>query len=250
MSPAVEIEGLSHAYPDGTRALQDVRLTVCAGEAVGLVGPNGAGKSTLLLHLNGCLDNPQSGRVRILGLPVVRRNLPEIRRRVGLVFQDPQDQLFSPTVFQDVAFGPLNLGLAGGQLAARVRRALEAVDLPPEVEPRLAHHLSCGEQRRVAIATALAMEPEVLALDEPSSNLDPAARRALIGLLARLPLTRLVATHDLELALEVCPRTVLLDGGRVVADGPTAELLGDAPLMRAHRLEVPLSLRLGAGQAR
>jgi cobalt/nickel transport system ATP-binding protein len=246
MPPAIEIAGLSHAYQDGTRALRDVRLTVEAGESVGLIGPNGAGKSTLLLHLNGSIANPQAERVRILGLSVVRQHLREIRRKVGIVFQDPEDQLFSPTVFEDVAFGPLNLGHAGAELQARVRRALGAVGIPPELESRLAHHLSYGEKRRIAIATVLAMDAEILALDEPSSNLDPAARRALITLLQGLPLTKLVATHDLELALEVCRRAVLIDGGRIVADGAIRELLGDTGLMAAHRLEVPLSLRLGA----
>jgi len=245
MPAAIEITGLSHAYPDGTRALRDVQLTVEAGESVGLIGPNGAGKSTLLLHLNGSLANPEGERVRILGLPVVRPNLREVRRRVGLVFQDPEDQLFSPTVFEDVAFGPLNLGHTGQELHARVRRALESVGIPPELEGHLAHHLSYGEKRRIAIATVLAMDAEILALDEPSSNLDPAARRALIALLRDLPLTKLVATHDLELALEVCRRAVLIDGGCIVADGPIGEILGDAGLMAAHRLEVPLSLRLG-----
>ena len=243
--PALEILDLSHAYHDGTPSLRGVSLRVEAGESVGLIGPNGAGKSTLLLHLNGSLDNPLAERVRVLGLSVARKNLREIRRRVGIVFQDPEDQLFSPTVFEDVAFGPLNQGSQGEELRARVRRALAAVDIPAELEHRLAHHLSFGEKRRIAIATVLAMDVEVLALDEPTSNLDPAARRSLIALLQGLPLTKLVATHDLEMALEVCRRTVLLDGGRVVADGPTADILGNADLMAAHRLEVPLSLRLG-----
>jgi cobalt/nickel transport system ATP-binding protein len=246
---AIEIRELSCAYHDGTQALREVSLSVRQGESVGLIGPNGAGKSTLLLHLNGSLAQPQAERVRIFGLPVSRTNLREVRRRVGLVFQDPEDQLFSPTVFEDVAFGPLNLGLSGGELEARVRRALEAVEIPRELDGRLAHHLSYGEKRRIAIATVLAMDAEILALDEPTANLDPAARRGLIALLASLPLTKLVATHDLEMALEVCRRVVLLDGGRVAADGPAEEILADEHLMRDHRLEVPLSLRL-AGKSR
>jgi len=211
---------------------------------VGLIGPNGAGKSTLLLHLNGSLGHGDGERVRVFGLPVSRPNLHQVRRRVGLVFQDPEDQLFSPTVFEDVAFGPLNLGFSGAELVQRVRRALAAVEIPRELEGRLAHHLSYGEKRRIAIATVLAMDAEILALDEPTGNLDPAGRRGLIALLAGLPLTKLIATHDLEMALEVCRRVVLLDRGRVAADGPAREVLADEALMREHRLEVPLSLRL------
>ncbi len=247
-APAIEIRELSFAYHDGTQALRGVNLRVQAGESVGLIGPNGAGKSTLLLHLNGSLGPAEAGRVHVLGLPVSRPNLPQVRRRVGLVFQDPEDQLFSPTVFEDVAFGPLNLGFTGGELEGRVRRALAAVEVPRELEGRLAHHLSFGEKRRIAIATVLAMDAEILALDEPTGNLDPAGRRGLIGLLVGLPLTKLIATHDLEMALEVCRRVVLLDGGRVAADGAAAEILADETLMRDHRLEVPYSLR--AGRAR
>jgi cobalt/nickel transport system ATP-binding protein len=243
VAPAIEIRGLSFAYHDGTQALRGVNLSVQPGESVGLIGPNGAGKSTLLLHLNGSLVQAEEGRVRVLGLPLSRPCLREVRRRVGLVFQDPEDQLFSPTVFEDVAFGPLNLGFTGAELEERVRRALAAVEVPRELENRLAHHLSYGEKRRIAIATVLAMDAEILALDEPTGNLDPAGRRGLIGLLAGLPLTKLIATHDLEMALEVCSRVVLLDGGRVAADGPVEKILADEALMLAHRLEVPLSLR-------
>lgn len=243
---AVEIRGLSYAYHDGTQALREVSLTVQPGESVGLIGPNGAGKSTLLLHLNGCLGQAEGERVRvrIQGLPVSRPNLRQVRRKVGLVFQDPEDQLFSPTVFEDLAFGPLNLGFTGEELMRRVRQALAAVEIPRELEGRLAHHLSYGEKRRIAIATVLAMDAEILALDEPTGNLDPAGRRGLIGLLASLPVTKLIATHDLEMALEVCSRVVLLDRGRVAADGPVRQVLADEALMREHRLEVPLSLRL------
>jgi cobalt/nickel transport system ATP-binding protein len=243
-APAIEIRGLSYAYHDGTQALRGVDLQVQPGESVGLIGPNGAGKSTLLLHLNGSLGPVEGGQVRVLGLPVSRACLREVRRRVGLVFQDPEDQLFTPTVFEDVAFGPLNLGFTGVELEQRVRRALAAVEIPRELEGRLAHHLSFGEKRRIAIATVLAMDAEVLALDEPTGNLDPAGRRGLIALLSGLPLTKLIATHDLELALEVCRRVVLLDGGRVAAEGPAREILADEHLMGEHRLEVPLSLRL------
>jgi len=241
---AIEIRDLSFAYHDGTQALRGVSLSVPPGESVGLIGPNGAGKSTLLLHLNGSLGDGQGERVRVFGLSVSRPHLREVRRRVGLVFQDPEDQLFCPTVFEDVAFGPLNLGFTGAELDGRVRRALADVGIPRELEDRLAHHLSYGEKRRIAIATVLSMDAEILALDEPTANLDPAGRRGLIALLAGLPLTKLIATHDLEMALEVCRRVVLLDGGRVAADGPAREILADEALMREHRLEVPLSLRL------
>ena len=246
VEPAVEISDLSYTYSDGTRALRDVSLRIGRGESVGLVGPNGAGKSTLILHLNGSLSTENGGSVRICGLPVARKNLREIRRRVGIVFQDPEDQLFSPTVFEDVAFGPLNIGITGAELRERVRGALDAVGIPPEMEHRMAHHLSFGEKRRVAIATVLSMDVEILALDEPSSNLDPAGRRALIGLLGAMPLTRIIATHDLEMALAICRRVVLIDQGGIAADGPAEEILGNDALMEAHRLEVPLSLKLKA----
>jgi cobalt/nickel transport system ATP-binding protein len=242
--PAVEIDNLSYTYGDGTPALRGISLKIANGESVCLVGPNGAGKSTLIMHLNGTLPRAEGEHVRILGRGAVRKNLREIRRRVGIVFQDPDDQLFSPTVAEDVAFGPSNQGLAGGDLKRRVASALQQVGIAPALGDRLSHHLSFGEKKRVAIATVLAMEVSILALDEPSSNLDPAARRALIEVLQSLDMTKLIATHDLELALEVCPRMILLDGGRVAADGPTAALLADARLMAAHRLEVPLSLRL------
>jgi cobalt/nickel transport system ATP-binding protein len=241
---------LSYTYSDGAVALRDVSLSVERGESVCLVGPNGAGKSTLILHLNGSIPHGDGERVRILGLPALRANLKEVRRRVGVVVQEPDDQLFSPTVFEDVAFGPLNLGLRGEELEARVRAALEAVEIPPSFHGRLSHHLSFGEKKRIAIATVLAMQVEILVMDEPSSNLDPAGRRGLIELLKRLPQTRLIATHDLELALEVCRRVVLIEAGRIVADGPAAAILGDESLMKAHRLEVPLSLRLAAAVGR
>lgn len=249
MDGAIDIRGLSYTYSDGAPALREVSLRVDRGESVCLVGPNGAGKSTLLLHLNGSMPHGDGERVRVLGLPVTRANLRAVRRRVGLVVQEPDDQLFSPTVFEDVAFGPLNFGLRGEELEARVRSALQAVEIPESFHGRLSHHLSFGEKKRIAIATVLAMEVEILVMDEPSSNLDPAGRRGLIELLRRLPQTKLIATHDLELALEVCRRVVLIEAGRIVADGPAAAILGDGELMRAHRLEVPLSLRLAAAVA-
>jgi cobalt/nickel transport system ATP-binding protein len=243
MNAAIEISSLSYSYHDGTPALRSISLRIGRGEKVGLVGPNGAGKSTLLLHLNGSLGD-SNGSVRIDGIKVAGSNLKGIRHKVGLVFQDPEDQLFSPTVFEDVAFGPLNSGLKGAALKEKVRAALEAVGIPPEMDHRLAHHASYGEKKRIAIATVLSMDVEILALDEPTSNLDPAGRRSLIRLLQSLPHTAVIATHDLEMALEVCGRVILIDGGRISAEGPAAEILGNGGLMEAHKLEVPLSLRL------
>jgi len=232
----VQVLDLSFAYPDGRQALRGVSLTVREGEKVAVTGPNGAGKSTLLLHLNGLLRG--TGRVRVAGLDVVERNLGEVRRLVGLVFQDPDDQLFSPTVFEDVGFGPLYMGLAAHEVRERVRKALAAVGAEG-YEARMPHHLSLGERKRIAIATVLAMEPRILVLDEPSSGLDPRGRRRLIELLQSLPQTMLVATHDMLLVRDLCERTVILDGGRVVADGPTEAILCDRALLEAHGLEMP-----------
>jgi cobalt transport protein ATP-binding subunit len=230
----LRVEGLSFHYPDGRQALRDVSLHVRRGEKVALVGPNGAGKSTLMLHLNGILAG--EGRVEVAGLPVARPNLPVVRAKVGLVFQNPDDQLFSPTVFEDVAFGPLHMGLPPGEVRARVARALEQVGMAGYAD-RLSHHLSLGEKKRVALATVLAMDPEVLVLDEPSAGLDPRARRMLIRQLRELPQTVLVSTHDMRLVAELFPRMVVMDEGRVVADGPTEALMGDAALLEAHGLE-------------
>jgi cobalt/nickel transport system ATP-binding protein len=235
--PALQIKGLRFAYPDGRDALDGVDLQVEPGERVAVLGPNGAGKTTLALHLNGIL-RPSAGEVVVGGLAVNRANLREIRRRVGIVFQDPDDQLFMPTVRDDVAFGPANLGVRGHDLDHRVGDALDAVGMADHLF-RAPHHLSFGQRRRVAVATVLAMAPELLVLDEPTSNLDPAARRELADILLSLELTTLLVTHDLPYALELCPRSVILDQGRIVADGPTHQLLGDAALLAAHRLELP-----------
>ena len=237
---ALEVSGLCFRYPDGHEALRGLDLRVRAGERVAVLGPNGAGKSTLVLHLNGILS-PQVGYVRVGDLPVAKPHLAEVRRRVGVVFQDADDQLFCPTVAEDVAFGPANLGLRGEALAARVAEALAQVGLSA-VADRPPQHLSLGQRRRAALATVLAMRPDVLVLDEPSANLDPAARRELADLLATLDLTLLVVTHDLPYAAELCSRAVIVDAGRVVADGATGTLLADAALLAAHRLECPTTL--------
>lgn len=236
---SLDVRGVRYAYPDGHVALHGVDLTVPKGDRVALLGPNGAGKTTLVLHLNGILA-PAEGTVVVGGLSVSpdRATLAEIRRRVGIVFQDPDDQLFLPTVAEDVAFGPANLGLRGAELDRRVDEALAAVGMS-EHRDRAPHHLSFGQRRRVAVATVLAMRPEILVLDEPSSNLDPAARRELAQILRGLPVTLLMVTHDLPYALELCERAVILDQGRIVADGATPDLLADADLLAQHRLELP-----------
>ncbi|WP_103381579.1 energy-coupling factor ABC transporter ATP-binding protein [Pseudonocardia dioxanivorans] len=242
MTASLEVTGLDFAYPDGTPALRGVDLRIDPGERVALLGPNGAGKTTFVLQLNGILT-PAAGTVAVGGLPVRKPNLQEIRRRVGIVFQDPDDQLFMPTVREDVAFGPANFGVTGAELTARVDAALAEVGMAGHAD-RSPLHLSGGQRRRVALATVLACDPEILVLDEPSSNLDPVARRELAETLLRLDRTLLMVTHDLPYALQLCPRSVVVDDGRVVADGPTRDLLADADLLRAHRLELPFGFAL------
>lgn len=259
----VDVRNLSYTYPDGTVALRHVRFDLAAGECVGLIGPNGAGKSTLLWHLNGLLPERGAGRrhplhrraavangqdaaphhppVRIAGREIVADNLPSIRRTVGLLFQDPDDQLFCPTVREDVAFGPLHLDLPREEVLRRVREALTAVDLA-EAEHRPPHHLSLGERRRVCLAGVLACQPELLVLDEPTANLDPRSRRQLLHILGRLECAKLIASHDLEMILALCSRVILLDGGTIQADGPTRQILADGPLLERHGLELPASL--------
>jgi cobalt/nickel transport system ATP-binding protein len=236
-TPVLDVRGLAYAYPDGHQALYGVDLRVHRGERVALLGPNGAGKTTFVLHLNGILSGG-TGAVVVSGLPMEKSNLLEIRRRVGIVFQDPDDQLFMPTVRADVAFGPSNLGIRGSELDSRVMTALEQVGMA-EFADRPPHHLSFGQRRRVAVATVLAMHPEILVLDEPSSNLDPASRRELADILLALDVTVLMVTHDLPYALELCERAVVLSDGTMVADAPTYEVLTDAAMMRSHRLELP-----------
>lgn len=232
----VKVDDLHYSYPDGHLALRGVSLNLCPGDKVALVGPNGAGKSTLMLHLNGILDG--RGAIEVGGIRLTRDNLPVVRAMVGLVFQNPDDQLFSPTVFEDVAFGPLHMGLAEADVITRVDSALQAVRMS-SYRDRLSHHLSVGEKKRIAIATVLSMEPKILILDEPSAGLDPRARRTLINLLRELPITMLVSTHDMKLVQELFPRTIVMDDGYIVADGKTIDILEDEKLLTEHGLEKP-----------
>jgi len=236
MTNVLQIHDLHFSYHDGHSALRGVSFEMCEGEKVALVGPNGAGKSTLMLHLNGILTG--QGEVMVGDKRIARDNLPAIRAMVGLVFQNPDDQLFSPTVFEDVAFGPLHMGLAPEEVTARVESALNDVRMSG-FRDRLSHHLSVGEKKRIAIATVLSMNPQILVLDEPSAGLDPRARRTLINLLRELPITMLVSTHDMKLVEELFPRTIVMDEGLIVADGKTKDILADAKLLEAHGLEKP-----------
>ncbi|MHB8894077.1 MAG: energy-coupling factor ABC transporter ATP-binding protein [Candidatus Geothermincolia bacterium] len=228
---AIRIEDLSYAYPDGHKALSSVSLIVRQGEAVGIMGPNGAGKSTLALHLNGILTG--RGRVEVMGLEINKKNMREVRNKVGLVFQDPDDQLFSPTVKDDVAFGPLNQRLAPEQVEHAVSRALAWVGMEG-FENRSSHHLSFGEKKRLSMATVLSMDPDVLVLDEPVSNMDPKGRREFIELIKSLKATKVVVTHDIDMAREICDRVVLMDHGEVVADGRPEMVFGDTVLLERH----------------
>ena len=237
----LEIEHLRHAYPDGTEALRDVSLRIAHGESVAIIGANGAGKSTLLSHLNGYLL-PSSGVVRVGRLAVGKGTLLEVRRTVGMVFHDPDDQLFMPTVYEDVAFGPANLGITGQDLERCVTGALERVDAA-HLAHKAPYRLSAGEKRRVAIATVLSMSPDILVMDEPTNGLDPFARRQLIGLLKEFRHSKVITSHDLDMVLELCERTVVLSGGEVRADGPTLEIFRDEALLRECRLEKPLSMQ-------
>jgi cobalt/nickel transport system ATP-binding protein len=233
----IHLEHVHFRYPDGFEALTGIDLWIGEGEKVALVGPNGAGKSTLMLQLNGTL-RPAHGTVRVAGLPITRDTIRRVRAEVGLVFQDPDDQLFSPTVFDDVAFGPLHMGVPAAEVHARVERALAAVGMQG-FEHRVPHRLSLGQRKRVALATVLSMDPSILVFDEPSAGLDPRGRRELIGLLRGLSQTLLVSTHDMRLVAEVFPRTIVMDAGAVVADGLTERLMADEALLEAHGLEAP-----------
>ena len=233
MEEIIRVDNLSFCYPDGQQALTDVNLTIYQGDTVALIGPNGAGKSTLLLHLNGILHS--NGVVKVFGKPVDDKNLRWVRSKVGLVFQNPDDQLFSPTVFDDVAFGPINLGYSEAKVRELVTTALDWVGMTG-YERRSPHHLSVGEKKRIAIATVLSMNPAILAIDEPTSNLDPGSKWSLIELLRGLAITKVIASHDLELVQALCQRAIVLDRGEVIADGATSYILADMPLLMAHGL--------------
>lgn len=235
----IEIKNLNFSYSQGVKTLADINLEVYEAETLGIIGPNGAGKSTLLLHLDGLLNG--AGNIKICDRPLSKENLTFIRQKVGLVFQDPEDQLFMPTVYEDVAFGPKNQGLGKQATEERVRAALEDVELTQKKDC-LSHHLSLGEKKRAAIAAVLSMAPEILVLDEPNSNLDPRTRRHLIELLSGFGVTKIIATHDLEMVLELCNRVIILDQGRIVGQGRPKEILSDKSLLESHGLEVPLSL--------
>ncbi len=237
----VEVIDLRHSYPDGTQALRGVTFKIHHGESVAVVGANGAGKSTLLLHLNGFLA-PSGGTVRIGDIPLTRKTLPEVRRTVGMVFQDPDDQLFMPTVREDVAFGPYNLGLPADEVDARVSRALSIAGVE-HLANKPPYRLSGGEKRRVAIASVLSMSPDILVMDEPTTGLDPFARRTLIGLMKEFKHTRIFTTHDLDMVVDLCERTIVLHEGMVKADGPTLEIFSDEALLAECRLEKPLSMQ-------
>ncbi len=241
---AIRVENLSFRYPGGTDVLTDINFSIAPGEIVGLVGPSGAGKSTLLQHLNGLLPSRLSDTASVVidGVPVAQTTIADIRRRVGFLFQDPDDQLFCPTVFEDVAFGPLNLGLSDDEARQRVRDSLAAVGLAG-YEPRSTLRLSLGERKRVCLAGIFACQPSVLALDEPFSSLDPRSRRTLIAILKKFSGSQIIATHDLDVVVDLCHRVLLLDGGQLRASGPTQGILGNAPLMDRHGLEVPWRLR-------
>lgn len=236
MHHAIEVSDLSYSYPDGRVALNGVTLSVAPGQKTALVGPNGAGKSTLLLHLNGVLNG--QGKIHVCGMEIGEDNISAVRASVGLVFQDPDDQLFSPTVFDDVAFGPIYLGYPEEEVRTRVADALAVVEME-EYADRVPFHLSIGEKKRISIATVLSMSPEILVLDEPTAGLDPRARRNLITLLQDLDMTMLVSTHDMAMVSELLPQLAVMDGGRIVREGRTESVLADGDFLSQHGLEMP-----------
>jgi len=237
----IEISNLSYTYPDGKIALENVDLNISEGESVGIVGANGAGKTTLILHINGIIRENNSGCIKIIDMEMNDKNVRKIRSKIGLVFQNPEDQLFSPTVFDDVSFGPLNMKLHADEVIKRTTEALDMVEMSG-FENRSSHHLSEGEKKRISIATVLSMNPEILVLDEPTSNLDPKHRRELINLLKKICKTIIIVSHDLEAVLELCDRTVLMNKGLIVKDGKTMEIMRDKKLMEENYLECPLSI--------
>jgi len=238
----ITVHNLTYRYPDGTEALRSVSFEMGEGESVALMGPNGAGKTTLFLHLNGLLTG-NAGAVRIFGVMLNgKKSLRGAKRKVGIVFQNPEDQLFCPTVFDDVAFGPLNYGLPPAEVMSRVRNALEAVGMS-DFSDRVSHHLSFGEKKRVSFATVISMNPYAILLDEPTSNLDPRARRKVMEVIKNMEIAKVIATHDLEMALELCERGIIMDDGRMIADGRTSDILRNKSLLEAHGLEIPYSLR-------
>ncbi len=237
----VEFKNVSFRYPDGTLALKDISFRITHGESVGIIGANGAGKSTLLMHMNGYLM-PTSGTVNIGDVYLTQKTQQEIRRKVGIVFQNPDDQLFMPTVYEDVAFGPLNLGLDEAAVRERVNFALNLVN-GLELKNKPPHHLSCGQKSAVAIVPVIAMEPDILAMDEPAANLDPRSRRLLINLLKTFAHSKIIASHDLDLIMDVCRRCIIIREGTVVADGPVSEILADKKLLEENNLELPLSFQ-------
>ena len=237
----IEAKNLYYRYPDGTVGLDGVSFSIDEGETFGIVGPNGAGKTTLLLSLCG-LIYPR-GSLRVMGKEFTKRNVYELRKDIGLLFHNPDDQLFMSTVFEDVAFGPKNLGFTKGQIAQSVKESLEEVELSG-FENRSSHHLSFGEKKRVALATILAMKPKILLLDEPTSNLDPRSRRHFIDILNRIETTKIVAGHDLEMVLAVSEKVLIINEGRIVKEGITESIFQDEPLMIDNGLEVPISLNV------
>lgn len=241
MEKAVEIRELNFTYPDGKPALNNINLDVFNGETIGIIGPNGAGKTTLLLHFNGILKG--TGMIKIFGIEVNSKNLKEIRKKVGLVFQNPDDQLFSQTVFDDVAFGPINMGFDKESVITRVKGSLDYVNMSG-FEEKHPYHLSVGEKKKISIATILSMEPEIFVLDEPTGELDPRSKRNIINILKNIKSTKIIATHDLELVLEICNRVFLLDNGSIVSFGETKSILSNKELLEPHGLEVPLFIRL------
>ncbi len=240
MENAVELKNVSYVYPDGIEALKDISLTIKKGEKVAVIGPNGAGKSTLITMLNGVRQG--TGEINILGYPLMKKNLPQIRTLVGIVFQNPDDQLFCPTIYEDIAFGPLNSGLSEEKIRENVLYALRETDLQG-YEDRSPFHLSFGERKRASIATILSLKPQIIAMDEPTSNLDPAHRRNIISWINKREEMFIITSHDLDMIWDTCSRALILNKGSIVADGAAKEILRDKKLLEENNLELPLRLQ-------